>query len=425
MATDTRFGAQTEAEWQRVRDTIRGWAGKEVAAGREFTTGILLEDVRTKEFPEDAAPGQPTEVAFVANVKLIEVSGRPVVRDCLVANQARQWVADAIGTPVLLKIDKTGNMQVIGRAAVNFDDNDDYVVKYVPIHDIDGNNLDFLFGLDYVQFADLSVDLRTQINAYRATLGLPPLYVPVSGTVYGGTAPTATVHLSRTPATNIAVYATFPAFNGYLDEIRLYLNKVGSPSGNIRVRLREYDTAQPQDLGAVIEEIEIFDAATLPGSPGWHTSTPAAPIPLALVDNLYWIEIRSDLPVSATDYITVHLEFTVSPSTNTLVERAPPFGGFLGMLADLMYEVDYSADGDAVYVDPVVYVLGEDYMPGYIPTDGGPRGSTGGTLTCRQETVIVPWNDPRWQWGSAPTGWPAGTSSWGLKETITICNSTP
>jgi len=239
------------AQQQKSRDKIARVAQKAIRGEQEFTTGVTTESVRTKQFPEDALPGQPTQIAFVVNVRLLEHPGQPVARDVLVANQARQWIADDSGVPVQLKKDKTGRLTVVGRSGYG---SDEARLDFYPIHSIDGSDLSFLFGMEYLLFGSLSADLQTLINNYRTSLGLSTL-----------------------------------------------------------------------------------------------------------------------------------------------------------------------SAGDGIYKDPVLHVLGENYVQGYIPVSDSVRGSAGGSLICTQQTVLVPWDDVRWRWGLAPVGFDASTSSWGWRETTTVC----
>lgn len=257
MATKFIGSPVTGKDAQKMWRVIRKIAKGEVAAGREFTTGVTVGTIRPKTFPVDAGPLDPTQVGFVVNVRLIEFPGQHLAVDVLVANQARQLVADAAedtGTPVLLQLDTNGNMTVIGRALINtaFSSPRDYY----QINDVDGLDLSFLFGLEAKLFGDLSATIQTALNAYRAAL-VPPL-------------------------------------------------------------------------------------------------GPLAP-------------------------------------------------------------------GDVIFIDPVLYVLGENYMPAYIDPDNSFRFGGFGSITCIQTSALVPWTDPRWQWGAPPTGFTAGVVSWGWTETTTTC----
>lgn len=247
----------TGKDGQKLWRVIRKLAKGEVAAGREFTTGVTVGSIRLKTFPVDAGPLDPTQVGFVVNVRLIEFPAQPLAVDVLIANQARQLVADAAddtGTPVLLQLDVNGNMTVIGRSLVNtaFTSPRDYY----DINDVDGLNLSYLFGLDYKDFADLPLNIQTALNAYRAAL-------------------------------------------------------------------------------------------------------------------------------------------------------VPPLGPLV--------------PGDPIFIDPVLYVLGENYMPAYIDPDNSFRFGGFGSITCIQTSALVPWTDPRWVWGAPPTGFTTGVVSWGWTETTTTC----
>lgn len=242
---------------QKLWGVIRKIAKGEVAAGREFTTGVTVGTIRLKTFPVDAGPGDPTQVGYVVNVRLIEFPGQPLAVDVLVANQARQLVADAAedtGTPVLLQLDVNGNMTVIGRSLVNTAYNSPR--DYFQINDVDGLDLSFMFGLEAKLFGSLAANIQTALNAYRAAL-------------------------------------------------------------------------------------------------------------------------------------------------------VPPLGPL--------------AAGDLIFIDPVLYVHGENYMPAYIDPNNSFRFGGFGSITCIQTSSLVPWTDPRWQWGAPPTGFVSGVVSWGWTETVTTC----
>jgi len=234
---------------RNARDGVIRIAQKAIRNEQEFTTGLTVEPIRTKEFPEDALPGQPTQISFVVNVRLTDQPGHPLVQDVLVTNQARQLVADEAQVPVQLRKDATGRLMVVGRSGAGADD---ATIDYYAIHDLDGHNLAFLYGLQYTTFGDLPASTQALITAYRATLGFTAL-VPTDG----------------------------------------------------------------------------------------------------------------------------------------------------------------------IYIDPIVYVHGEDYVQGYIPITDSVRGSLGGSLTVQQTTELVPWTDAVWRWNLNPVGYSSSVSSWGLRRTIT------
>ncbi len=247
----------SQVEEQALYQTLRDIAKKESKSNRELTTGATVGPVRTKEFPVDAVFPTPTKVAFVVNVRLLEHPGQPIIRDVLVANQARQLVADAAqdsSTPVLLRRDKvSGQYTVVGRAlhSTPVGHRRDYYV----VDDVDGFNLDYIYGLEKTTFGSLSATVQTGLNDYRATvLGLAPL--------------------------------------------------VG---------------------------------------------------------------------------------------------------------------------GDTLFIDPVIYVHGENYFPGYIDPLNNHRFGAFGSLVCSQTSVLVPWTDPRWVWAGPPVGYGAGVISWGLTDQVTVC----
>jgi hypothetical protein len=255
----TRFvgGPITDKEARRLWKVIRGLAKKEIKSGRQFTTGVTVGSIRRKVFPVDAGPGDPTQIGFVVNVRLIEFPGQPLAVDVLVANQARQLVSDAAdetNTPVMVQIDTSGNLTVTGRALINT--SDVFTRSYHEIDDVDGLDLSFLMGLETCLFSDLSADVQAGLNAYRAALAIP----------------------------------------------------------------------------------------------------------------------------------------------------LPPL-----------------APGDTIIKDPVIYFHGPNYWPGYIDPLNSHRFGGFGSITCKQSSALVPWNDPRWVWGGPPTGWGVGVVSWGLTETTTVC----
>lgn len=79
------------------------------------------------------------------------------------------------------------------------------------------------------------------------------------------------------------------------------------------------------------------------------------------------------------------------------------------------------APADVIICDPVLYFHGENYFPGYIDPLNSHRFGGFGSLTCKQTTTLVPWNDPRWVWGGPPIGWGTSIVSWGLTENIFTC----
>jgi hypothetical protein len=164
----------TEKEAQKLWGVIRKLAKEEIKAGRQFTTGVTVGSIRRKVFPIDAGPGDPTQIGFVVNVRLIEFPGQPLAIDVLVANQARQLVSDAAdetNTPVMIQIDKTGNLTVVGRALINT--SDVFTRSYHEINDVDSLDLSYLMGLETVQFGDLPPVIQVGLNAYRAGLAIP------------------------------------------------------------------------------------------------------------------------------------------------------------------------------------------------------------------------------------------------------------
>lgn len=174
MPTKFVGGPISTKEAQRLWKIIRDLARKEIKAGRQFTTGVTVGSIRRKVFPVDAGPLDPTQIGFVVNVRLIEFPGQPLAVDVLVANQARQLVSDAAdetNTPVMVQIDKSGNLTVTGRALINTSDT--FTRSYHDINDVDGLDLSFLMGLEVCDFADLDTSIQTGLNAYRAALPIP------------------------------------------------------------------------------------------------------------------------------------------------------------------------------------------------------------------------------------------------------------
>lgn len=157
-------------ESQILRDKIQRIANKTIRGTEEFTSGVTTEQIRTKTFPEDALSGEPTQIGFVVNVRLIDHPGQPLVRDVLVANQARQWIADAKGIPVQLTKDKTGRLVIIGRSGWATDEFTP--IDFFAIHNVDSKDLTFLYGLSQTLFQDLPANIQTGLNNFRASLNL-------------------------------------------------------------------------------------------------------------------------------------------------------------------------------------------------------------------------------------------------------------
>lgn len=174
MPTKFIGGPLTEKDAQKLWRIIRGLAKDEIKSGRQFTTGVTVGTIRRKVFPVDAGPGDPTQIGFVVNVRLIEFPGQPLAIDVLVANQARQLVSDSASetnTPVMVQIDKSGNLTVTGRALINTSDT--FTRSYHEIDDVDGLDLSFLMGIESCLFSDLDPSIQAGLNAYRAGLAIP------------------------------------------------------------------------------------------------------------------------------------------------------------------------------------------------------------------------------------------------------------
>lgn len=245
----------TKREEQRLFHTIERAADKRAKKAKDITTGATVGPVRTKVYPVDAGPGDPTETSFVVNVRLLEHPGQPIARDVLVANQARQTVADGAqesSTPVLLQRDPGGQLTVIGRALHSVPNG--HCRDYFDVSDVDGFDLSYIYGLQTVDFADLDAAIQTGLNAYLANIGEPAL------------------------------------------------------------------------IG-----------------------------------------------------------------------------------------------GDILFLDPVLDIHGEEYWPGYITPTNARRNFSSGCLVCSQNSVLVPWTDPRWRWGLPPVGYGSGVVSWGLTDQVTVC----
>lgn len=166
----------TTVEQQKMLRQIQRTAEKSIEKKREFTTGATIGPVRTKQFPADAAPGDPVQVSFVVNIRLLDHPGDPIVRDVLVANQARQTVADGASessTPVLLERDKSGVLTVIGRALHSVPNG--YCREYFDVSDVDGFDMSYIYGIETVDFGDLPTALQLGLNVYLTTVGEPTL----------------------------------------------------------------------------------------------------------------------------------------------------------------------------------------------------------------------------------------------------------
>lgn len=166
----------TPTQKRGLMHTLERMADKRFKKGREITTGATVGSVRTKEFPVDAVPPEPVQISFVVDVRLLEHPGQPIVRDVLVAVQARQAVADGANqssTPVLLERDRSGVLTVIGRAlhSVPFG----HCRDYFDVSDVDGFDLSYVYGLKTVQFQDLLAPVQAGLAAYLASVGEPPL----------------------------------------------------------------------------------------------------------------------------------------------------------------------------------------------------------------------------------------------------------
>ncbi len=167
------LGLSTRAA-QKLRTNLDLLFKRFYSKGRRQTVGTLVGPIRTQEFPPNAIVGQQTKIIFVADVRLRELEAQPLVRDVLVTNQAHQLVAnsDADGTPVAVEISASGTLTIVGRAAIA---NRAYNASYYTLDNINGNEMEYLFGLRLKIFGDLDSGLRTRINAWRSSNGLPDL----------------------------------------------------------------------------------------------------------------------------------------------------------------------------------------------------------------------------------------------------------
>ena len=168
--------SMTHKEQQRLYHTIERAADKRVEKKREITTGATVGPVRVKTFPVDAGPLDPTKTSFVVNVRLLDHPGQPIIRDVLVANQARQTVADGANessTPVLLQRDPSGQLTVIGRALHSVPNGN--CREYFDVVNVDGFDLSYIYGLRTSLFSALSATIQAGLSAYLATIGEPAL----------------------------------------------------------------------------------------------------------------------------------------------------------------------------------------------------------------------------------------------------------
>lgn len=158
---------------QEFRDKLLYVLDQAAPSQRRLVLGILVGDVRTKAYPENPIAGQPTRVRFVANVKLIGMEGQPIVVDALMSNQAQQLItgSSADGTPVTVEIAASGTVTIIARAAYN---RSTHSVSYHTVADLDGQEMEYVFGLRIRNFDDLDVILRGLLNAWRIALGKAP-----------------------------------------------------------------------------------------------------------------------------------------------------------------------------------------------------------------------------------------------------------
>lgn len=169
MPDQTRY-IQTQ---QLLRDDLLALIQRAMSRGRRITVGTIIGAIRTKQVPENAIAGQQVRVTFVADVKLREFEGQPIMNDVLVANQAHQLVSgsDSDGMPVTIELSASGTGTIIGRAALS---NQQQTVRFSPIHDVGGIDLSYVYGLRVKLTANLGATLLARINAWRADNGKTP-----------------------------------------------------------------------------------------------------------------------------------------------------------------------------------------------------------------------------------------------------------
>lgn len=170
------------ANQQAFRDDLMLLIQRAVQRGRRLTLGTIVGSVRTKQIPENPIAGQTVRVTFVAHVKLKEFEGQPIMNDVLVANQAHQLVtgSDSDGMPVTIELSASGTGTIVGRAALS---NTQQTVRFSPIHDLDGLDLSFVYGLRVKLTADLGATLLARINDWRADNGRTP-FTGAPGEIY-------------------------------------------------------------------------------------------------------------------------------------------------------------------------------------------------------------------------------------------------
>lgn len=167
---------------QAFRDDLMRILQRAAARGRRLTLGTIVGSVRTKQIPENAIAGQQVRVTFVANVKLREFEGQPIMNDVLVANQAQQLVTgqDSDGMPVTVELSASGTGTIVGRAALS---NTQQAVSFSPIHDINGLDLSFVYGLRVKLTGDLDAAIFARINNWRTSNGRAA-FAGISGEIY-------------------------------------------------------------------------------------------------------------------------------------------------------------------------------------------------------------------------------------------------
>lgn len=157
----------TEQEFRQNLEALIARTGRK----RRLTIGTLVGTIRTKVWPENAIAGQPTRTTFVTSVKLNEFDGYPLLQDVLVSNQAQQLIAGsaAEGTPVTVELSATGTATVIGRAAYQ---SIQTAVDYYTLAALDGQQMEYTYGLRLKQISDLDPTLLADLNTWRTDQGL-------------------------------------------------------------------------------------------------------------------------------------------------------------------------------------------------------------------------------------------------------------
>lgn len=164
-------GNMAPAQERAFRDNLRKLYERFLNSGRKRTVGTLVGSVRTKQFPDNAITGQQVRIIFVADVRLREFAGQPIVRDVLVSQQAQALVAasDADGLPVAVEISASGTATIVGRAGYQSSSQSH---AYYTIDDLNNNDMSYVFGLRLRVFVTGDAALLVRINTWRAARSL-------------------------------------------------------------------------------------------------------------------------------------------------------------------------------------------------------------------------------------------------------------